>query len=171
MLGISAKDIMTRDVTTIRKGSSIEEALRLMAEKEVSGLPVVDLDDNLEGIITETDVLLKGQSPVEAPRLAFYGPWLLPDDIVSDMYRKSRGSRVEDAMTRQVIAFGEESAVTDIARVMVEHNINRVPIVNGRKVVGIVSRRDIVRAMASLVNGPSKHDRALAKERKVIDLT
>jgi len=170
MLNISAKDIMTRDVITIRKGASIEEALRLMAENDVSGLPVVDVDGNLEGIITETDMLLKGQSPVERPKMAFYGPWLLPEDVVGEMYKKSRGTRVEDSMSKQVIAFGEDSAVTDIARKMIEHNINRVPILRDRKVIGIVSRRDIVHAMAHAANGPLSSDKK-KKVQKTIELT
>ena len=161
---------MTRDVITIRKGASIEEALRVMAENKIGGLPVVDADGNIVGVITETDVLLKGQSPVEAPKLAFYGPWVLPDDVIMELYKKSRGSKVEDAMTSQVIAFTEDSAVTDIARAMMEHNINRVPIVAGRKVTGIVSRSDIVRAMARLINGPMP-DEAKPGKRKAIELT
>jgi CBS domain-containing protein len=153
MLGLSARDIMTRKVVTIRKGASIEEALRLMAEKEVSGLIVVDQDDNMEGIITEKDVLLKGQAPVETPKLGLYGPWLLPDEVIAEMYKRSRSDRVEEAMTRQVVSYSEDSAVTDIARAMIEHNINRIPITEGRKVIGVVGRGDIVRAMSCMVNG------------------
>ncbi len=170
MLSISAKDIMVRNVVTIKKGSSIEEALGTMAEKEISGLPVVDVDGNLEGIITESDVLMKGQSPVGRVRPLNNGPWPLPDEVVEEMYRKSRGTTVEEAMTSTVITFSEDSAASDIARVMIEHNINRVPILDGRKVVGIVSRADIVRAMATLVNGPSKRS-TKKQERKVIELT
>lgn len=170
MLSISAKDIMTRDVITIRKGASIEEALRMMAENDVSGLPVVDADGNLEGMITETDMLLKGQAPVERPKMAFYGPWILPEDVVAEMYKKSRGTSVEDSMTKKVIAFSEDSAVTDIARKMIEHNINRVPILRDRKVIGIVSRRDIVHAMARAANGMLAND-TKKKKQKPIELT
>ncbi|MEN6520906.1 MAG: CBS domain-containing protein [Armatimonadota bacterium] len=171
MLSFSAKDIMQRDVVTIRKGASIEEALRLMAENNISGLPVVDTEGKIEGIITETDVLLKGQGSTSAPRMALYGLWVMPDDLVEEIYRRSRGTLVEDAMTPKVITFTEESAVTDIARVMIEHDINRVPIVRDGKIVGIVSRSDIVHAMSRLINGPMPDDFNDDGKRKVIELT
>ena len=168
MLALRAKDIMTREIVTIRKGASIEEALRLMAENHVSGLPVVDADGCIEGIITESDVLLKGQVRVAPPSVDLLSRQAVPDEIVEDMYRRARGHRVEDAMTRRVITFSEDSAVTDIARVMIEQNINRVPILHDCHVVGIVSRRDIVRAMAAAVNNPAPTD---GEEPRVIELT
>lgn len=170
MLGLSARDIMTREVITVRKGASIEEALRLMADKDVSGLIVVDPDGQLEGIITEKDVLLKGQAPVETPKLGLYGPWMLPDEVIAEMYRRSRSTTVEQAMTRQVVAYAEDSAVTDIARAMMEHNINRVPIVADKKVIGIVSRGDIVKAMSCMISG-CVYEPDEPRERKAIELS
>lgn len=152
MLSLKAKDIMTRDVISIRKGASIEQAVKLMAENHVSGLPVVDVDNRVVGIITENDVLLKDQIEVPHPRMALYGWYVVPDELVAEAYRKARGVRVEDAMSEKLVAFDEESAVSDIARVMVERKINRVPITRGGKLVGIVSRADIVRAMAEEMN-------------------
>jgi len=171
MLGFSAKDIMERNVITIRKGASIEEALQLMAENNISGMPVVDIDGNIVGMISETDVLLKGQSNPPARRRALYGLWIMPDELVDEIYRRSHAALVEEAMTTKVITFTEESAVTDIARVMIEHNINRVPIVRDGKIVGIISRSDIVRAMARLINGPMPADVDDDDDRKVIELT
>lgn len=172
MLSFSAKDIMERNVITIRKGASIDEALQLMAENDISGMPVVDTDCNIVGMISETDVLLKGQGSPSAPRKALYGLWVMPGDLVDEIYRRSRATLVEEAMTAKVITFTEESAVTDIARVMIEHNINRVPIVRDGKVVGIISRSNIVRAMAKLINGPMPADiDDNDDKRKVIELT
>lgn len=168
MLDFSAKDIMTRDVVTVRRGTSIEEALRLMAENHVSGLPVVDPDGCVEGIITESDLLLKGQVRVQHSTNKLAGRRGVPDDVVEDMYRRARAECVGDAMTTDVITFGEDSAVADIARVMVEHNVNRVPILRDCKVVGIVSRKDIVKAMAAMVNGPTLDGEA--KKRKAIEI-
>ena len=148
MLSLKARDIMTRDVFSIKKGASVEQAVKLMAEKHVSGLPVVDVDNRVVGIITENDVLLKDQVRVPHPRMAIYGGYAVPDELVAEAYRKARGALVEDAMTKKVLAFDEESTVSDIARVMVENGVNRVPIAKEGKLVGIVSRADIVRAMA-----------------------
>ena len=151
MLSLTAKDIMTRDVITVRKGSSINEALRLMACNNVSGLPVVDSDNHLVGILTESDVLLKGQySPPSMTNIpvGIFAPQI---EGVDEAYRRAQSTLVEEAMTNKVLAYMEDSLVVDIARAMIEHAINRVPIVRDNQVVGIVSRLDVVKALAEAV--------------------
>ena len=158
MLSLRAKDIMTRDVVTVKKGASINQALMIMSQHNVSGVPVVDVDNNLQGIITESDVLLKGQfTPAEKSSKpnGIFGP--SPDGI-DEAYRRARASTVEEAMTTKVLVFAEESLVVDIARAMIEHAVNRVPIVQRSQVVGNVSRRDVVRAMARAANGTQSDD-------------
>ncbi|MCE5323044.1 CBS domain-containing protein [bacterium] len=153
MLNLTAKDIMTRDVVTVHKGSSIEEALRLMACNNISGLPVVDADGDLQGIITESDLLLKGQISLPdavAHKNSLFAPH---PDGVEEAYRRSQARLVEDAMTKRVLTFLEDSIVSDIAREMIEHAVNRVPILRGRRVVGIISRKDIIQALAKASNG------------------
>ena len=151
MLSLCARDIMTRDVVTARKGTSIEEAMRLMAKHEVSGLPVVDTEGCLVGIVSESDVLLKGlyaPTDLHANPPGLFAP---QPDGVDEAYRRAQSVCVEEAMTRRVVAFMENSLVVDIARAMIEQAINRVPIVDGCKILGIVSRRDVIRAMAKAV--------------------
>lgn len=150
MLPHNAEQIMTRDVVTIHKGSSIEEALRLMSARNISGLPVVDVDGHLVGMITESDVLLRGQAEISPNGGPLPGLRARDPDRVTEAYRKARAVTVGDAMTKDVIAFSEDSSVADIARVMIERDINRVPVLRGRKVVGIISRRDVIRSMAAL---------------------
>ncbi|MGQ9807742.1 MAG: CBS domain-containing protein [Armatimonadota bacterium] len=145
----TADQIMTRNVITVKKGASVEEAMRLMAKHNISGLPVVDVDDKLVGIISEKDLLLRGM-PVPSS-----GPAPLPfteklPDPVAEAAARASAVTVGEAMTRKVISFTEKSSVADIARAMVEHNINRVPIVRDGKVVGIISRGDVIRSMAAL---------------------
>lgn len=145
-----AADIMTRDVITVRKGSSVEEALRLMARYHVSGLPVVDVDMRLVGILSEQDVLLRGQSASTSALLGYIGSPDREDESVIEAQRKAMASLVEDAMTTRVVAYEEDSSVADIARRMIELNINRVPILRNGRVAGIISRSDIIKSMASL---------------------
>jgi CBS domain-containing protein len=147
-LSLKAKDIMTRDVVTVSPEARIEEAIHLMAEKHVSGLPVVDGEGRVVGIITENDVLLKDEIPIQAPRIALFGWYVVPDELSARAYREARGVLVQDAMTRKVVSFDEEAEVADIARAMVDRKINRVPIMRDGRLVGVVSRADIVRAMA-----------------------
>lgn len=161
---------MTREVATIRKGASIEEALRVMAECEVSGLPVIDPDGCLEGIITESDVLLKGQADPTDKRAKSNSIFAPRPDGLDEAYRRAGAALVEDAMTRRVLTFMEESLVVDIARAMMEHAVNRVPIVRDCKVVGIVSRKDIVKAMAKAANGIADRDESEIRSGKLIEL-
>lgn len=162
MLSIRARDIMTRDIVTVHKSSTVDEALQLMADHKISGLPVVDTDGNLEGVITESDLLLKGQlghsTPGGAKLEGLFAPQL---DGIAEAYRRSKAALVEEAMTKRVLTFQEESLVVDIARAMIEFAVNRVPITRGRKVVGVVSRGDIVKALAkesAALNGHSPND-------------
>lgn len=147
MQGFCARDIMTRDVVTVRKGTSVEGALKLMAEHHISGLPVVDTDGSLVGVITQSDLLLK-ESIAPPQQAEPTGVFAREPVAVDEAYRRSHSQLVEEAMTTKVIAFMEDSLVSDIARAMIERMINRVPIVREGKVVGIISRRDVVKAMA-----------------------
>jgi CBS domain-containing protein len=116
-----ASDIMTRKVATIRPEASAQEAAQLLDEKRISGAPVVDADSKIIGIITEAD-------------------------IISKVNRD--GLRVADIMSHNVIAIGEETPVSEIAALLTERKIKRVPVVCEGKLVGIVSRADIVHAVA-----------------------
>jgi CBS domain-containing protein len=116
-----ARDIMTRTVATIHPEASAQEAAQLLYQKRISGAPVVDADDNIIGIITEAD-------------------------IISKVNRE--GLRVADIMSHEIIAVGEEAPVNEIAALLTERKIKRVPVVCDGKLVGIVSRADIVHAVA-----------------------
>ena len=122
-----ASDIMTRKVITIHPEASVQEAAQLLDQFRISGLPVIDARDNLIGIITEADILGKVNR---------YG--LLDQD----------GLRVADIMSREVITVDEETPVSDIATLLTERKIKRVPVVRQGRPVGIVSRGDIVHAVA-----------------------
>lgn len=170
MLSLKAKDIMTREVITIRKGSSVEEALKIMACNGVSGLPVVDSDGLLVGIITESDLLLKGQvapSDKRASRNSLFAPHA---DGIAEAYRRAQSTLVEEAMTRKVLTFMEDSLVADIAREMIEHAVNRIPIIRDGRVVGIVSRRDVIMSLAKETNGDNVCHSDEIRTGKLIEL-
>ena len=116
-----ASDIMTRNVYTIHPGASAQEAARLLSQERISGAPVVDAHGKVIGIVSEAD-------------------------IISKVNRE--GLCVADIMSCEVIAVGEETAVSEIARLFAERNIKRVPVLRDGKLVGIVSRADIVHAVA-----------------------
>ena len=116
-----ARDIMTRNVHTIHPGASAQEAAHLLSQEHISGAPVVDANGKVIGIVTEAD-------------------------IISKVNRE--GLYVADIMSHEVIAVGEETTVSEIAMLFAERKIKRVPVLHDGKLVGIVSRADIVHAVA-----------------------
>lgn len=122
-----ASDIMTRKVITIHPEASAQEAAQLLDQFRISGLPVVDTTGDLIGIITEADIISKVNRS-----------GLLEQD----------GLRVADIMSRNVTTVDEGTPVGDIATLLTERKIKRVPVVRQGRLVGIVSRGDIVHAVA-----------------------
>ncbi len=116
-----ASDIMTRKVYTIHPEASAQEAAQLLFQHRISGLPVVNKDNKIIGMVTEAD-------------------------IISKVHRE--GLRVADIMSHEVISVTENTAVGEIASLLTERKIKRVPVVDGDKLIGIVSRGDIVHAVA-----------------------
>ncbi len=116
-----ARDIMTSNVCTIRPEASAQEAAQLLSQKRISGLPVVNPDGKIIGIVTEADIISKVNQG---------------------------GLLVADIMSHEVIAVDEETSVSEIASLLTKRRIKRVPVVQKGKLVGIVSRADIVNAVA-----------------------
>lgn len=116
-----ASDIMTRRVCTTRPETSVQEVAQLLSRQRISGAPVVDDHDQIIGIVTQAD-------------------------LISKVDRE--GLRVADIMCRELIVVDEETPVGDIASLLTERKIKRVPVVRNGKILGIVSRADIVHAVA-----------------------
>ena len=117
-----ARDIMTRTVYTIRPEASAQEAAQLLDQKRISGAPVTDTTGHLIGIVTEAD-------------------------IISKVDRE--GLRVADIMSNELITVAEDTSIEEIAALLSQRKIKRVPVVEEKRLVGIVSRADIVHAVAS----------------------
>jgi len=115
-----AKDIMTTELITADRHTSIYDAIRILAENNITGLPVVNEDMSLAGIISEKDMLGLLYNIEDKP------------------------GNVENFMTEQVVFFDQEDSLIDIAESFIEGNFRRVPIVNDGKLVGIISRKDII---------------------------
>lgn len=134
-------DVMTTTVVTVRPSDGLKAAARAMIEAGVSGLPVVDDDNKLVGIITEADFI-----QAEADRgLAKYRRLL--DALFGDKEPRPHGDTVEDAMTRYPIVIESNATVAEAAREMSERGVKRLPVVDSSgQLKGIVSRADIVGA-------------------------
>ena len=129
-----AKDIMSSPVTTVTGDTSLKDAAKILVTHEISALPVVDWCDKLIGILSEADIV-----PLE----------FTPDPRAQMIPVTGRveAHTVEEAMTREVVALPEDASISWIASLMLEKHIKRIPIVSGEFVVGIVSRRDLLRVL------------------------
>lgn len=153
-MNMIARDIMTHPVVTIRADAKVKDAAALMANKRFSGLPVVDDDGRVIGMITEADLIRFSHSLKVVPIKRTWG-WVNPYEDLGEIAGFREGlSELENApvtevMSRKVITVLEDTPVIEIARMMTKHAINRVPVI-GRdgRLVGIVTRADMVRAMA-----------------------
>ena len=146
-----AKDIMTTNVVSVRVDTPVVDVARLMATHNVSGVPVVDAGSRVVGVVSENDLLLKHDKAKSPHRLALFGFWVVPEESLVEAYEDARGGTVAaDVMTKKAVTFEEDADITQIAETMVKKNINRVPIVRDGKLVGIVSRADIVKSIAGI---------------------
>ena len=149
MSELMAKDIMSGNVITIDKNASIEELSALLIEKKISGVPVTDENGIMVGIATEGDIIVK-DTDLHFPRY-----FKLLDGIIylesftkfKNNLRKHLAIKVEEIMTRKVISASSDTKINDIAEMMVNNRVNRIPIVDeNNKPIGIVTRADIVKS-------------------------
>ena len=127
---LKAKDIMKKKVITVKRDTSIQEAIRILVDNNITGLPVVNDDMTLAGIISEKDMLRF---------LSNLDLLMLLEDI------KKSDATVEDFMTEKVVAFDRDDTVSDVCDCLVKKNFRRVPILSEGEVVGIISRKDLIK--------------------------
>jgi CBS domain-containing protein len=146
---MKAKDVMTRNVISIAPDASVFEALRLMLQHKISGLPVVDRAGSVVGIVTEGDFLRRAETGTERKRPRWLELIVGPGRLAGD-YVRSHARRVDEVMTDSVETVTEDAQLGDIVALMERHRIKRVPVVRDGQVVGIVSRANLLRALASV---------------------
>jgi CBS domain-containing protein len=150
---LTAGDVMTRRVITVRPQTPVKEIAALMLAHHVSGLPVVTVEGELVGIVTEADLLHKetAGAPGRRPRAAA---------------RKAEGLTAQELMSSPVITVDEATPLRDVAALMVRKQINRVPVLRDGRLVGIVSRADVLRALTR----PDEELAAAVREALLHDL-
>jgi CBS domain-containing protein len=144
---MNAADIMTRTILSAGPKTPVAEAIGLMLDNRVSGLPVIDEVGQLVGILTEGDLLRRGETGTERHRPRWLEILLGPGRLASE-YVRTHGRKVEDIMTREPVSVAPETPLDEIVELMERHRIKRVPVLEGEKLVGIVSRADFLRALA-----------------------
>ncbi len=145
-----AKDIMTTKVATVGPETTVEAISEMMLSRNVSGIPVVETDGAIVGIVTEGDLLIRKEVGAESAQHTSWWLCFLSDGKADAAnYIKTHGLRAAEIMSRDVITVGEDMPVGDIARILAERKIKRVPVVRHGKVVGIVRRVNLLRGLAS----------------------
>jgi CBS domain-containing protein len=146
---LKAKDIMTRSVHTVSADTEVEELARLFVETGVSAMPVLDAQGALQGIVTETD-LVEQNKPLHIPTVISIFDWVLyleSEKNFREQVEKMTARKVGEICTREVVTCTPETPVAEIAALMVDHKAHLIPVVEAGKVVGVVARLDIIRAM------------------------
>lgn len=153
-----ATDLITRSVVTVGPEEPLAEAIRLMLEHRVSDLPVVGNAGRLIGLLTERDLLHRVETGTDASRMNWLEAIIAPGHV-AERYIHTHGHRVEDVMTRDVPTVTETTPLDTVIRLMESHNVRRVPVVDGERLVGIVSRSDLIRALGVLLDRGAAPDR------------
>ena len=156
-----AMDVMTTDVISVDPNTSVQALATLLSERGISGVPVVDSDNRLIGVVSEGDLLHRVETaterlpePVTGRRRSWWLDAIASDQDLARDYVKSHGRTVKDVMTPDVISVTDTTDLAEIAMLLETKRIKRVPVVRDGKLVGIVSRANLVRALAAIKSGP-----------------
>lgn len=146
----TAKDIMTRKVITVKKDLPIKDLSNIFIEHKVNGLPVVDNNDQLIGIVTEEDLIEQNKNLHIPTVISLFDAviYLESDKRFTDELRKLTGTTVADIYTSKVITIPPETSLNDCATLMAEKNIHTLPVVECGKLIGIIGKIDLIRGLA-----------------------
>lgn len=153
---VQAKNVMNPKVISVTVGTTLKEAIRIFADQKISALPVVDMEENLVGILTESDVVEYSNKVHVVPMLDSSG-WISPYENPGATMDYKQGFElmektvVEKIMTKKVVTVQPETLGSEIAQKMKKKKINHVPVVNEKgKLCGIIARADMINYLASL---------------------
>lgn len=147
---LTAKDIMTKDVVTVKNDTSIEELSTLLVSNEISGVPVVNADGAIVGIVTEHDLISRNKRLHIPTVVSFLDAviYLESSKKFAEDVKRLTATKVGDICAKKVVTIAEDTTLTDIATIMSEKKVHLLPVVTSGKVVGIVGKRDVVKAVA-----------------------
>jgi len=140
---------MTRKVITVGTAASIVEAANIMLENHVSGLPVIDETGKLVGIVSQGDFIRRAEIGTQRKRGRWLKVLLGPGKAASDFVRE-QGRKVGEIMTLDPCTVTEDAALSDVVQLMEHHHVKRLPVLRGDQLVGIVTRSNLLQAVAEL---------------------
>jgi CBS domain-containing protein len=146
---MKVKDVMTSAVISVEPDASIWQAVRIMLQRRISGLPVIDKNGRLVGIVSEGDFLRRAETGTQRRR-PHWLEFLIGPGRLADEYTRSHGRKIQDIMTPDPLTVTEETSLDEVVRTMEKRRIKRLPVVRGNEVVGIVSRANLIHALAGV---------------------
>ena len=147
---LTAKDIMTKNVTTVKKDTSISELSRLFIEHRVNGIPVVDDDNKVIGMVTQGDLIEQNKSLHIPTVITLFDAVLFLESekkFEADV-KKLTGTKVEDIYSSNAVTVTQETELGEIASIMAERDIHTLPVVEDGKLVGVIGKLDLIRGMS-----------------------
>ncbi len=160
---MNVADVMTRHVISVAPDATVETAARQMLERGISGLMVVDAKGELAGVVTEGDLLRRDELGTVRHRPWWLRMLLSPGRQAAD-FTRAHGRRVKDVMTQDVITVSADAPLEEVVEAMERHRIKRVPVTENNRVIGVVSRSDLMRALVVA----ERHDRPVATDDRSI---
>ena len=146
---MKVKDVMTSPVISIEPETPVLQAVRIMLQRHISGLPVIDKDGRLVGIVTEGDFLRRAETGTERRRPRWL-EFLVGPGRLADEYTRAHARKVGEIMTADPHTVTEETPLEEVVKVMEKRQIKRLPVVREKEVVGIVSRANLMHALAGM---------------------
>lgn len=153
---MQVKDIMTRNVISVGPDESIMKAARLMLQNRISGLPVIDLNGELMGIVTEGDFLRRGELGTQRRRPKWL-EFIVGPGRLAEEYVHTAGRKVDEIMTTDPVTASEDDSLEKVVEVMERRHVKRLPVTRAGRVVGIISRSNLMHALASFARETGEH--------------
>jgi CBS domain-containing protein len=148
---MKARDVMTTNVLTVSQDASVLEAVRLMLQRKISGLPVVDASGALVGIVSEGDFLRRSELGTQR-RHPRWIEFFLGAGRLADEYVHASGRKVREVMTQDVYSVTDETPLEEVVALMERRHIKRVPVLSGSTIAGIITRSNLLRALAGFAH-------------------
>jgi CBS domain-containing protein len=147
---LKVREIMTTDVITVKPETTVGELADILAQNKISGVPVVDGQGRVLGMVSEADIILQDADLHFPYYIQFLESVIYLQSVhkFEERFRKAFGTKVSEVMSGEVVAVSPETTVREVATLMADRNVNRLPVTENEKLVGIVTRGDIVRAIA-----------------------
>ncbi|MDM8521566.1 CBS domain-containing protein [Anaerolineales bacterium HSG6] len=144
------RNIMTTDVISVSPGTAVSEIAKLIAEKGITGVPVINEQEEVLGVVTELDMIVRN-THFKMPNFVMILDIVIHLESKRDYEERLRnvlGTRAEQIMSKPAVTIAPSASIEDLANIMVDKRMNPVPVVENGKLVGVVSRRDVIRLMA-----------------------